>query len=124
MGRLTPRMRESLRVQRRRGHCGDSLMLPQTGPADSLKVTMGEFLEWVRVHNYSPSTVQHRADALAGLLAWCDARSLSRPAEVTLQILERYQRHLFLYRKKNGKPLGAATQRNRLQVLRTYFKWL
>ena len=111
-------------MQRRRAHRGDSLLTPQEGAADSLKVTMGEFLDWVRVHHYSASTVQTRADALAGFLTWCDARSLSKPAEVTLPILERYQRHLFLYRKKSGKPLGAATQRNRLQVLRTYFKWL
>ena len=35
---------------------------------------------------------------------------LIRPQEITKPILERYQRHLFLHRKKDGEPLSTRTQ--------------
>lgn len=39
-------------------------------------------------------------------------------------IPESYQRHLWRWRKKNGKPLGISTQRSRLSTLKDYFAWL
>jgi integrase/recombinase XerD len=39
-------------------------------------------------------------------------------------ILESYQRWLWSYRKKNGKPLGITTQRARLGGLMNFFAWL
>ena len=122
--RLTSRQLDSLRAQRRRKKRDDSLLLPQVGSPDSLRVTMSEYLEWCQVQQCTPATVHTRADALQVFALWCDARSLSRPSEVTRPILERYQRHLFLYRKANGRPLGAGTQQGRLVCLKGYFKWL
>ena len=40
------------------------------------------------------------------------------PMEVTRPVLERYQRHLFHYRKTNGEPLSFRTQHARLVPLR------
>ena len=37
---------------------------------------------------------------------WCLERDLVRADEVTLPILESYARHLFRFRKPNGKPLS------------------
>ena len=39
-------------------------------------------------------------------LDWCKERGLTEPVEVTRPVLERYQRHLFYSRKKNGEPLS------------------
>ena len=33
---------------------------------------------------------------------------LAEPFEITRPVLERYQRYLFYYRKKNGEPLSFA----------------
>jgi integrase/recombinase XerD len=44
--------------------------------------------------------------------------------EITRPILERYQRHLFYYRKKNGEPLSFRSQHSRLVPLRVWFKWM
>lgn len=82
------------------------------------------FLEWMRVTGYSERTVGNRADALDQLARWCVDRSLLRPAEITKPVLDRYRRHLFHYRKKNGKPLSFRSQHSRLVPVRAFFKWL
>ena len=81
-------------------------------------------VEWMRVHNYSERTIVARAPWLASFVAWCDARGLWRPVDVTKPVLERYQRHLYLHRKKNGRPLSFGTQKARLVPLKALFKWL
>jgi integrase/recombinase XerD len=47
-----------------------------------------------------------------------------RPQEVTKAVLERFQRWQFLYRKKDGKPLGFSSQAGRIVALRHFFRWL
>lgn len=81
-------------------------------------------LDWMRVRNYSEDTIRDRAYCLSYFARWCAERGLTRPAEITKPILERYQRSLFLYRKKDGAPLGFGTQRDRLAEVRAFFKWL
>ncbi len=39
-------------------------------------------------------------------------------------MLERYQRYLFYYRKKNGEPLTFRSQHARLIPLRVWFRWM
>ena len=57
-------------------------------------------------------------------LVWCRERELIRADAVTLPILESYLRHLHRYRKKNGKPLGASSQRSRIGAVKDLFRWL
>jgi integrase/recombinase XerD len=85
---------------------------------------MKEYVDWMAVRQYSETTRHTRAQSLAHFAAWCEERSVLRPAEVTRPIVERYQRWLFHHRKPNGQPLGANTQHARLAGLRTYFRWL
>ncbi len=82
------------------------------------------YLEWLLVRNYSPRTVSGREVYLASFIHWCEQRSLMRPQEVTKPILERYQRALFHHRMANGRPLTFRTQRGRLSMVRSFFKWL
>jgi integrase/recombinase XerD len=83
-----------------------------------------EYSEWMLMRNFSERTVRGREDALARLIAWCQERGLSETREVTKPILERYQRHLYHYRKTNGRPLSFSTQNARLSPVRAFFKWL
>ena len=53
----------------------------------------------------------------------CDARSLTRPADVTKPILERYQRHLYHHRTARGRPMTFQTQHAYLVSVRAFFKW-
>jgi integrase/recombinase XerD len=99
---------------------------PIGNPTDpnSLYHYMLRFLAWLTERNYTERTVNGHEEYLRYFIQWSDERGLLQPQEITKPILERYQRHLFLYRKANGQPLTNGTQRNRLTSIRTYFKWL
>ncbi len=83
-----------------------------------------EYLLWLRSRNYSEATLAGRELFLCGMIEWCGQRGVHRPGEVTKPILERYQRYLFHYRKKNGDPLGFRSQYNRIVAIRTWFRWM
>ena len=51
-------------------------------------------------------------------------RGLQEPVEITRPVLERYQRYLFHYRKKDGQPLSFHSQHSRVAPVRVWFKWL
>ncbi|MDJ0766609.1 MAG: site-specific tyrosine recombinase XerC [Myxococcota bacterium] len=82
------------------------------------------FLEWLEVRNYSEQTVRNRRVYLGYFIEWCEARAIFRPNQVTRPILERYQRYLYFYRKKNGKPLTFRSQHSQLVPVRGFFRWL
>ena len=85
---------------------------------------MAPYFEWMQVRNYSDQTVDTRRGKLGYFIDWCVARGIHRPAEVTKPIVERYQRYLFHYRKRDGDPLTFQSQVNRLTPIRTWFRWL
>ena len=91
---------------------------------EGLYVWMKRYLEALRVKNYSERTVENREMYLSSFIEWCAARSLTRPQEITKPILDRYQRHLFHYRRPSGKPLTFSSQAQALTPVRSYFKWL
>jgi integrase/recombinase XerD len=82
------------------------------------------FLQWMAVTNYSESTIKNRKTYLRYFIIWCDERGLTQPSEITRPIIERYQRYLYYYRKKDGHPLSFRSQHTRLTSVRSFFKWL
>jgi len=85
---------------------------------------MERFLEWSASMNYSQATIRNRGVGIKRFSAWCEERSLVRPQDITPQILERYRRYVFHYRKGNGEPLSFSTQHGLLAPLKAFFKWL
>jgi integrase/recombinase XerD len=85
---------------------------------------MEDHCEWMAVSGYSAHTIDARRVAIRRFIAWCRERDLDDPRAITKPILERYQRHLFYYRKEDGKPLTLGTQFGCLAPLKTFFKWL
>ena len=69
-------------------------------------------------------TVENRHLYLCYFIQWAEDRGITRPNEVTKPILERYQRFLYHYRKKDGQPLSFRSQHSRLIPIRAWFKWL
>ena len=82
------------------------------------------YLDQLRTRHYSETTLEAKARYLSYFAKWCEERGLTRPEEVTLPLVERYQRYLFRYRTKGGKPLSIHSQRSYLATLRPFFKWL
>ena len=90
---------------------------PETLPATQLEAMMRDHLRALEVQNYSAHTVRNRQVHIGFFLQWCKERGLTEPVEVTRPVLERYQRHLFHYRKKNGEPLSFRSQHSCLVPL-------
>jgi integrase/recombinase XerD len=82
------------------------------------------FCEWTAISGLSPHTAQVRQAALTAFIRWADERGIRHPAEVSRPVLQRYQRHLYLYRTAQGQPLAATSQATRLHPLVAWFKWL
>jgi integrase/recombinase XerD len=93
-------------------------------PDTQLKWYMREHLNALAVQNYSEHTVRNRQVHIGFFIAWAQEHGLREPIEVTRPVLERYQRYLFYYRKKNGEPLSFRSQHARLVPLRVWFRWL
>jgi integrase/recombinase XerD len=93
-------------------------------PDNRLSQALREFLDGCGARGMSPRTLAQRQRATRRFILWCQERGLSQPAEITLPILERYQRHLFHYRKRDGAPLTFGSQYAELAPLKAYFKWL
>lgn len=103
---------------------GERVAFFQAESSDTLGALFNEFMEWQRVRGYSEVSIATRKQGMGYFIIWCSERGILRAVEVTPPILERYQRHLFYYRKKDGKGLTFTSQSIRLTVLKTYFKWL
>src|SRR5882724_1000051 len=96
---------------------------PTAADRNPLNTYARSFLEWSAVHGRSAQTIETRKRALKRFIAWCDERDLVHPKDVTLPILERYQRYLYHYRKPNGTPLTFGSQQTMLAPLKVFFRW-
>lgn len=82
------------------------------------------FLEWMRMKNYSENTIDTRRFQLGYFIDWAAARGVVQPVEVSKPVIERYQRYLFHFRKRNGDPLSFPSQSARLVAIRSWFRWM
>ena len=85
---------------------------------------MEAHFEWMLVTGFTPDTIRARRRALKRFIRWCDERGIADPRDITKPMIERYQRHLFYYRKADGAPLTLGSQFGCLAPLKTFFKWL
>ena len=105
---------------------GGKVRAPEDDPLRHLPLLayMEAHLEWMGVTGYSVNTVKHRRMAIRRFIVWCDERGIADPREINKPVMDRYQRHLFHYRKEDGMPLTAGTQLSALVPLKTFFRWL
>lgn len=107
---------------------GEVLAKEEPGdPGDPLgfAALRNRYIEYLRIRNYADRTVDNRRGYLNRFIIWCEERGLLRPEQITKQILELYQRHLYVYRDpRSGKKLSFRTQSVRLVQLRGFFSWL
>ena len=93
-------------------------------PDNACTWLMREFVEMSRARGFSEVTIVYRHRAIRRFILWSHERGLAHPREVTLPILERYQRHLYHYRKIDGAPLSFSSQRSEIVPLKSWFQWL
>jgi len=75
------------------------------------------------VRQYSEDHRGARRKELRHFSEYAAERNVTRIHDVSRAFVERYQRHLFYYRKKNGKPLGPTTQYQRICSVKMFLKW-
>jgi len=97
---------------------------PDPSAANPLHAWACRFCEWTVTVGLSPATAKMRKINLQYFIIWADARGLAHPGEVTRPVLQRYQRALYLARKKDGEPLAYSSQAARLHPVIAFFKWL
>lgn len=97
---------------------------PEALAHNALTRYQAAFHDWEAVVGYSPRTIAAQRHAIGRFIAWADERGLSRPQDITRPILERYQRHVYQYRKHNGQPLAVSAQLGLILPLQAWFKWL
>lgn len=101
----------------------DPVKLDESDPL-GMPALRNEYLSWMLVHGYSPATVNRRGQHLETYLFWCIERELNRPEQVSMSILERYQRHLYNRKKANGQRITFKTQAQHVCSIQQYFRWL
>ena len=89
-----------------------------------LTALLQRYLTWLEVHHFAENTVNIRRLQLSRFITWCDERSVTRACDVTPELIERFQRHLFYYRKKDGQPLCISSQSHWLTSLRSWMTWM
>ena len=89
-----------------------------------LTAAMRRYLEHLGTRGYRPMGMATAERYIRDFIAWADERGVTHPSQVSRQVLERYQRWLYHYRKRDGAPLSVAGQRCKLVPLRGFFRWL
>ena len=89
-----------------------------------LTAALRRYLEHLGVRGYRPMGIATADRYIREFIGWADERGVTHASQVSRQVLERYQRWLYHYRKKDGSPLSAAGQRCKLVPLRGFFRWL
>lgn len=85
---------------------------------------MQHYLEYLGVKGHTPTGIYNVERYIRAFIRWSELRALTRPAHVTKEDIESYQRYLFHHRKSDGEPLSIFSQRSALVPLRGFFRWL
>lgn len=97
--------------------------LPAGDPA-SLAAWIRRHLEALAMQGLAERGLYSRSRDLVRFAEWCGERDIATPADVTKPVLERFQRHLFHHRKRDGGPLAINRQRIWIAHLQGLFRWL
>ena len=92
--------------------------------AAGLHAAMHRYLEHKAVLGSTEAGIFSAERYIRDFIIWADERSVTHPQHVSRPVLERYQRWLYHYRKKNGEPLSVASRRAKMVPLKGWFKWL
>lgn len=91
---------------------------------EGFRQRLAQFVVWMEAVQYAAPTIRLRVMQLEPFIAWCDARGLTKPTQLTRALLERYQRHVSLSHTAAGTPLALQSQQHRLTSVRVFCKWL
>lgn len=83
-----------------------------------------QYLQALAVQGYSKRTLESKNWLLNYFITYCAERDIDKPEQVSQAIGLRYQKHVHLCKKEDGKPLAIGTQRSRMNEIKLWFRWL
>jgi len=104
-----------------------NLVSPQSRqPVDSKAIGkyICEYLNSLRVRNYSPQTIESQRKQLRYFHQFCEKQHIHLLDDVSRDVVGIYQARLHEYRKKDGAPLAVSTQKQWLGAVKVFFIWL
>lgn len=91
----------------------------------SPQILQAQYLQWMRMRNFSPRTVEAWEKNIERFNQWCAQRGVECVGQVTDELLYAYRRWLFHYRNaRTNRPLKFTTQASYLIAVRRWFRWL
>lgn len=102
----------------------DALYLSRQNGNVTLRHYALAWLAQLEAQGYSPRSTEGYRERLLPFVTWSEERGLLYAPQVSLEVLESYQRHLRGYRKANGNGLAVGGQLNRLGTIKNLFRWL
>lgn len=108
----------------KKGNRKDNSPIGDPSDPNGMQHLINEHVMHLKVRNYAADTVSQREKYLRWFAIWCAERSLTRPNEITKPILERYQRHLYLYRNEKDQPMSFRSQYTHLSHIKSWYRWL
>ena len=118
---------EKIKGRAKRGNKSNTAHWDQHVVADagSLWAFAEKYFEWKRERNYAETTLVVARGFLKLFFCWCELRGITRPEEVAIAHVDRYQRHLFRRQSERGTGrLSFRTQHQGLSNIQKYFRWL
>ncbi|MDC9595212.1 site-specific integrase, partial [Xenorhabdus sp. IM139775] len=97
---------------------------PHSARFTTLRQQLEAYLDTQAAQGKSPRTRESYRERLLPFVDWCEQRTVCYPAQVTLALLESWQRYLRAYCKADGHRYSNNGQRERLSTLRLWFRWL
>lgn len=101
-----------------------SRLLETPRTPDSVSAWLLRHLDALEVRQVSKMGLRTRKSHLAHFNAWCTEQGIEQPQAVTHAHMEAFQRHLFLYRRRDGQPLAASGQVSILAAVGAFFSWM
>lgn len=89
-----------------------------------IKEAVDRHIEWLKVHNYSASTVKSRIHHLGCFASFMESLGIVNVSEISSSGLEAFQSLLYSHRKRDGHPLTFKTQSQRLIPVKVFLTWL
>lgn len=90
----------------------------------TLRQQAGAYLDHLTAAGRSARTVEAYRDRLLPFATWCEDRGLRHAPQISLAVLEGYQRWLRGYRRADGGLMAVNSQLGRLSAIRSLFRWL
>lgn len=84
-----------------------------------------EYLHYLKsVRRYSPSTLESLGLALKFFLRFCELRRYENLTDLGRAELTRFEKYLYIYKRRNGEHLGFSSQAQRISAVRGFFRYL